>query len=284
MKMKNNIFLRVLNRIGYLKNRLFVKTKLFYGKSWLVPIQNELGYSFFIDNNTEKWIFDLLQFINSKFVVDSFFDVGVNIGQTLIKVKTINPQIKYVGFEPNFNCLQYTQYLVNLNKCTNVELLNIGLSNSNELVRLNAFGETDTRATLSSNNIDKKDIAYSIWIPTMRLDDIFFNFEKSNCSIIKIDVEGLELQVLEGAKEFIQTLNPIVIIEVLPHLNNKDKQNNGSKLYDFLLDRTYTVFLINVNKNNLHKVDSFNENIDDYSKTDYLAIPNFMIDDFARYF
>ncbi|MBK7626701.1 MAG: hypothetical protein IPJ16_05790 [Bacteroidales bacterium] len=34
-------------------------------------------------------------------------DVGANIGQTLIKIKSIDKEINYLGFEPNPVCVNY---------------------------------------------------------------------------------------------------------------------------------------------------------------------------------
>ena len=34
-----------------------------------------------------------------------FIDVGVNIGQTLLKLKSVSSEIDYIGFEPNPICV-----------------------------------------------------------------------------------------------------------------------------------------------------------------------------------
>jgi hypothetical protein len=49
---------------------------------------------------SELWMIDLLKIvlpIGNK----SFVDVGINVAQTLLKLKSVSPEINYIGFEPN---------------------------------------------------------------------------------------------------------------------------------------------------------------------------------------
>ena len=45
----------------------------------------------------------------------AFIDVGVNLGQTLLKVAAIDPGRAYVGFEPNPACVDYVWKLIETN-------------------------------------------------------------------------------------------------------------------------------------------------------------------------
>src|SRR6185436_11975470 len=47
----------------------------------------------------EVWLFDALQRVMLE-RSGAVIDVGVNVGHTLIKVKTADPQRDYIGFEP----------------------------------------------------------------------------------------------------------------------------------------------------------------------------------------
>jgi hypothetical protein len=67
-------------------------------------------------------------------------------------------------------------------------------------------------------------------------------------NLIKVDVEGFELEVLRGGVELIQRTNPIWIIEVHPP---QLKLSGGSEeaLKDFLISRGYSIETINQNSN-----------------------------------
>jgi hypothetical protein len=50
------------------------------------------------------------------------------------------------------------------------------------------------------------------------IDNIKYNF-KNKISVIKIDVEGFEVNVLNGAKNLILEHKPVVIVEIYEKLN-----------------------------------------------------------------
>lgn len=51
-----------------------------------------------------KWKIDLFKRILSVKKGD-FIDIGVNVGQTLLNINSIDINSGYIGFEPNSNCV-----------------------------------------------------------------------------------------------------------------------------------------------------------------------------------
>ncbi len=47
-------------------------------------------------------------------------------------------------------------------------------------------------------------------MPIVRLDDVY---DRDTLKLIKIDVEGMELEVMKGAERIISTLRPILYVE-----------------------------------------------------------------------
>src|SRR5882724_8814387 len=106
-------FLKVLSKLKIV-NYFNVEIKLKEGIT--IPVMGGLGY-----NNvfgTEKWMSSVLKKILNR-SEGCFVDVGVNIGQTLIKVKSIDRNIDYLGFEPNPVCVFYAENLIGINKFPN---------------------------------------------------------------------------------------------------------------------------------------------------------------------
>ena len=72
-----------------------------------------------------------------------FLDVGVNLGQTLIVLKSIDINREYVGFEPNSICNYYSSKLIAANDFPRCTLMPVGLSNHNGLIALSYYSRSD---------------------------------------------------------------------------------------------------------------------------------------------
>ena len=59
----------------------------------------------------EPWMNSVLKDV-FKVCEGTFLDIGVNLGQTLLHVKTLEPARKYIGFEPNPTCCFYANSLI----------------------------------------------------------------------------------------------------------------------------------------------------------------------------
>ena len=76
------------------------------------------------ENYDEVWMGQMLKILLS--VNDyAFMDVGVNIGQTLCQVKSIDNKRIYYGFEPNPACNMFVEELIRINKFSNVKTCKI---------------------------------------------------------------------------------------------------------------------------------------------------------------
>jgi FkbM family methyltransferase len=102
----------------------------------------------------------------------------------------------------------------------NVEQLGLEtISVSNQLIsqhedELLFYNRSDGTSRISDRHI-KND--YHSYRETKPLDKCIPDFYKDDIALIKIDVEGHELQVLKGAKEIIEKSRPIILIEVFKH-------------------------------------------------------------------
>src|SRR5580698_2194129 len=90
----------------------------------LIPILGGQGYSNF--NLSEPWMTETLKCLRPIFN-GHFVDVGVNIGQTLIKAYAVFEDIHYIGFEPNPSCVHYVQELIKINELKNFHIFPMGV-------------------------------------------------------------------------------------------------------------------------------------------------------------
>ena len=148
-----------------------------------------------------------------------FFDVGANVGLYTWEVQEVCPLRKILTFEPdpeNIKLLEKTLSEVNLK---NLEICKSALSNQNGVVSF--FQDTLTSATGCVEGKDKPWIeqylnssANEIRVKTKTLDSVAL--EDKTPSLMKIDVEGHEVEVLEGSSNTLTKAKPLLIIESFP--------------------------------------------------------------------
>ncbi len=148
-----------------------------------------------------------------------FFDVGANVGLYTWVVHKVCPQRNILAFEPdpeNFKLLEMTQSEAN---AKNLEIYPHALSNKTGDTSF--FQDTLTSATGCIAGKDKPWIeqylnGYSntISVKTQTLDSVAKDDKIP--SLIKIDVEGHEIEVLDGGRNILSEKKPPLIIESFP--------------------------------------------------------------------
>jgi FkbM family methyltransferase len=145
----------------------------------------------------------------------TFIDIGANVGQTLLKVKSLFSDVVYVGFEPNIHCAEYISTLISSNNFQHCSIFPIGLGCEEKIAPLFYEHHADPKATVIDNfrgnehTLQRQTVMIrdaGTFIAALRLHDI---------AIIKIDVEGYEAAVLSGVRDILQGQRPFVLCEVL---------------------------------------------------------------------
>lgn len=163
--------------------------------------------------NKEKTFFEISFLEVLKVYIEPYsviVDVGAHIGNHTIFFSKILKAKKVFAIEPTLKS--------NMALIKNLELNNI----TNTLVYLAAISNTRGVAKgieRKSNNagsnqwvlIDKKDSHNLSHVHSLLLEDIVGT---ESFDFIKIDVEGSEIEVLEGAKDLIDAYSPLIMIEV----------------------------------------------------------------------
>jgi len=160
-------------------------------------------------------------------------DIGANIGDVLLHIaQKIGPSGKVWAFEPDpenySNCLSN----VGLNKFKNIQLVNIGMGNSDT--------ESYLDSPYSQNSGMKRVSTDGVRIRLETLDGYLRNNNIPKVDIIKIDVEGFEFNVLKGGIGTIRDFRPTLFIE----LDDKYLNTYGSsaeEVIDFLRKFNYSI-------------------------------------------
>lgn len=191
------------------------RSMMFYGEH----AQNELNYC--------------VQFIELGAVV---LDVGAHQGtHTIVFSAKVGPTGRVFAFEPQRLMYQNTCASLALNSIENVSAFNVAVGNSPGKVRIVEF-DYSKRAHFSGMRIAPENSGEEV--PLITLDDAIPPEVTENISFIKIDVEGMELAVLEGAGSIVSKSLPTIYCEYHEETTGKAPKN----VITFLKRRTI-VFL-----------------------------------------
>jgi len=93
--------------------------------------------------------------------------------------------------------------------------------------------------------------------------------------LIKIDVEGFELDVIKGLQETMTGEKPIIICEILPnYLNiNSERYKRQLNLEEILKSLDYVVYRVDEEKGKLRPLDNIGL-FESMEETNYVFVPN----------
>jgi FkbM family methyltransferase len=205
---------KVLHKLKLLEKVNTTVARSINGKTIQVPLIGGVGYDHL--NVYEQWMSEILGRVIS-FRKGAFVDVGVNLGQTLVKLRGIDPAMDYTGFEPNPKCIYYCNALIEANGFKNCKVVPVGLFNKDSLLELNLYAEggTDAAASVIENFRPNDKIYQKHFVPVKHFENIKQIVGINVIAIVKIDVEGAELEVLESLEESIRLHRPILLVEIL---------------------------------------------------------------------
>jgi FkbM family methyltransferase len=145
----------------------------------------------------------------------TFIDIGANVGQTLLKVKSLFSDVVYVGFEPNIHCAGYISTLISSNNLQACAIFPIGLGCEEKVTPLFYEHHTDPKATVIDNFRGNEHTLRQQTVIIRHASTFIAALSLSDIAIIKIDVEGYEAAVLSGVRDILQCQRPFVLCEVL---------------------------------------------------------------------
>lgn len=194
-----------------------------------------------------------------------FFDIGSNYGtHSLLLLKHGIPTF---SFEPNPACYEYFREICALNHVDcNLQAVALGeKSNEVEFVypEHEAWLGKISRDTSESFNSDSE--IRKIRVKQISLDS-FVNSTGSRPTLIKIDTEGTELEVLKGPVTTLCTCRPVIIFESF-------KDSSRMKLFNFFRDNGYMVSFLPISRLSAIHCADYNE-FAESSAANFLALPN----------
>lgn len=141
-------------------------------------------------------------------------DVGANIGYfTLLMANRVGPQGKVIAFEPLAENFRILQENIKLNGHANVVAENLALMSRTERIELRS-ATPGAITWVASVRIDQNSAVESQSVEAVTLDEYVQKNGIAKVDFLKIDVEGAEASVLEGATNVLNRDQPTLLIEM----------------------------------------------------------------------
>lgn len=182
----------------------------------------------------EQWMF---KYIHQFYVQNTnMIDLGGNIGTTaLLMSEVLSPNCKIFTFEPIYSDILLKNVKDN-NVSDKIAVYPYGLGNEIKTLKIKPVNLYDTLNFGAVSIIE----TLTTEADCMNIDIVPLDyFQLENVSLIKIDVENMEIEVLEGCIELIKRCKPTIIIE-----SHQLQVLSQTKVFHELLEIGYNIYAI----------------------------------------
>ena len=227
-------FARIMNKYGldlYLKDSLNILFK--------IEAKDNLRHLFVKHNYLDGSIIPILRKLSESFKkFDTCIDVGANFGLVSVYLSQLSDRV--IAFEPEPTNLYRLKKILEANHCSNITVIPQAVSDKCGIICLfiaDASSHHSLGLAHSNQNINRK-----MDVETTTLDKFCADNNISKISVLKIDVEGFELEVVEGARNLLSNkLIDYLIFEI--SIGVMDRLNRSPKaILDFLSYHKYGIY------------------------------------------
>lgn len=147
-------------------------------------------------------------------------DIGANIGYyTLLFGHAVGPSGRVFAVEPEPRNYDLLRANVRESLLNNITLLNYAVGSKDAVSKLFVANQSNVHTLVKGQKPESKYVK----VQEKTLDSIVREVGASNVDLVRMDVEGYEVEILKGAAETLSRYKPIVIMEVHFHLVGNDE-------------------------------------------------------------
>ena len=254
-----NFVIKVQKKLSYFHKQIFIAILLRFEKIWITHkkiftgdimkivlpdnISSSLYLVGFFEGEETKAFFHLMK------PGDTFIDIGAHIGYYSVLANAVGgDESKIVAIEPTPST--FTILKENLKNKSNVSKLNIGLFSINGTIEFNDFGiRYMCLNSFKDARLDQKISGEKLTIPVKTLDSVVDEL-KIRPTLIKIDAESAELDIIKGGVNTLSSDNIKIFLEVGDYENTG--LNNSIQIIEALEKLDYNTYEFRNNQFILH--------------------------------
>jgi FkbM family methyltransferase len=195
-----------------------------------------LGFGYKVVKSKEIDQIDKFRGWFSKFNFHSVIDIGANEGQFAQKIRDIMPNVQIHSFEPIPDVC--TDLKLKFSHDNKFSAYNTALGNENGVSIMTLNESSAASSLLKLNDEAKAHFSFlkesnDIQIKISKLEDIDFQPKLQKPYLVKIDVQGFELEVIRGGTKILKDAEVILVEVSFRHLY--EKQVLFDDVYQYLV-------------------------------------------------
>ncbi len=179
--------------------------------------------------------------------IEKIIDIGAHKGEFLENMLKIEKVKSFYAFEPQKNI--FNELKEKFSKNEKITLFNFAMDKeiSNKKLRINKLSMTSSLAEINDNSLylkiknflifSKSNFENEYEIQTNTVDKIFENINLQK-ALLKIDVEGFEMNVIEGSQMKLKEI-PFILLE--NQFGNLYKNNNFEDIIKLLAKQNFEI-------------------------------------------
>ena len=179
----------------------------------------------FVDESSNAYRLNLAL---KEYNIEYVFDIGANEGQFAQELRHYGFKNKIISFEPLID--EHKKLVLNSSKDSNWEVykrIAVGNKNSKNIINVSKNSVSSSILNINLEHIDSAPNSKVVGqqdVEEKKLDDIFYELDiKEPNLFLKIDAQGYESQVLEGAENVIKRFKGILVEVSLTELYENQK-------------------------------------------------------------
>lgn len=200
--------------------------------SWFYPKTYEADKTIFIQNHCKPG--------------DTVIDIGAHLGIfSFFLASQVGINGKVYSFEPTEKTFSALTQTIKYNKLKEIidarQVAVSDVSGELEFYIYNNSSISNGNSISSHNTVGK---TRKTTVNKICLDDLMITEKIEKLTLIKIDAEGAELDILKGGKKLITRFQPFITLEVHP-FSFDDPQKTMKEIYETIINYEYTIIMDN---------------------------------------
>ena len=155
------------------------------------------------------------------------YDIGAQVGYYSCIFSKLAHQGRIFSFEPLPENITYLLRHIQMNKLENVQAVHVALAEESRMSGFSVEAEKHKNNLISSENAQ-------LLTPTISIDDAVEIHHFPLPDLLKIDAEGAEHQILQGARRTIVKSHPAIFLSL-------HGENQKAKCFQFLRETNYAI-------------------------------------------